>query len=158
MSKKPDAVYCSLFAGDFVTFTKEATPLGYFTAISNRLIDGAEIGTPDEAQALGAEYPYGVIGDSYDPVIWGGPYEPPPGVDNTLPPTPPPGGSQLPEHPIGDRGGKFLVAIVAIGQTGQPYVIGYTVVDTSLSVGFPLPNPPPPVAGNPLPPTPQPKG
>jgi branched-chain amino acid transport system substrate-binding protein len=71
MSKKPDAVYCSLFAGDFVTFTKQATPRGYFKAINNRLIDGAEIGTTDEAQALGNDYPYGVIGDTYDPVIWG---------------------------------------------------------------------------------------
>src|SRR5579884_1188846 len=76
MSKKPDAVYCSLFAGDFVTFSKEATPRGYFKAINNRLIDGAEIGTTDEAQALGNDYPYGVIGDAYDPVIWGGGNEP----------------------------------------------------------------------------------
>src|SRR6185312_15323899 len=71
MSKKADAVYCSLFAGDFVTFTKQATPRGYFKAINNRLIDGGEIGTPDEAHALGTDYPYGVIGDAYDPVIWG---------------------------------------------------------------------------------------
>jgi branched-chain amino acid transport system substrate-binding protein len=70
MSKKPDAVYCSLFAGDFVTFTKQATPRGYFKAINNRLVDGAEIGTTDEAQALGNDYPYGVVGDTYDPVIW----------------------------------------------------------------------------------------
>ena len=72
MGKKPDAVYCSLFAGDFVTFTKEATPLGYFKNIKNRLIDGAEVGTPDEAQALGDDYPYGIIADSYDPVLWSG--------------------------------------------------------------------------------------
>ncbi|MBV9014296.1 MAG: ABC transporter substrate-binding protein [Alphaproteobacteria bacterium] len=77
MSKNPDAVYCSLFAGDFVTFTKQGAPRGYFQAIKNRLIDGAEIGTTDEAQALGDDYPYGVIGDSYDPVIWGGTNEPP---------------------------------------------------------------------------------
>jgi branched-chain amino acid transport system substrate-binding protein len=70
MGKKPDAIYCSLFAGDFVTFTKEATPLGYFKAIKNRLIDGAEVGTPDEAQALGNDYPEGIIADSYDPVLW----------------------------------------------------------------------------------------
>ena len=76
MGKKPDAVYCSLFAGDFVTFTKEATPLGYFKDIKNRLIDGAEVGTPDEAQALGDDYPYGIIADSYDPVLWSG-NEPP---------------------------------------------------------------------------------
>ena len=76
MGKKPDAVYCSLFAGDFVTFTKEATPRGYFKAIDNRMVDGAEVGTTDEAQALGGDYPYGIISDSYDPVIWGG-SEPP---------------------------------------------------------------------------------
>jgi branched-chain amino acid transport system substrate-binding protein len=76
MSKKPDAVYCSLFAGDFVTFSKEATPLGLFKAIDNRMVDGAEVGTPDEAQALGADYPYGIIGDAYDPVVWSG-TEPP---------------------------------------------------------------------------------
>jgi branched-chain amino acid transport system substrate-binding protein len=70
MGKKPDAIYCSLFAGDFVTFTKEATPLGYFKAINNRLIDGAEVGTTDEAQALGNDYPYGIIANSYDPVLW----------------------------------------------------------------------------------------
>jgi branched-chain amino acid transport system substrate-binding protein len=72
MGKKPDAVYCSLFAGDFVTFTKEATPLGYFKAIKNQLIDGAEVGTTDEAQALGSDYPYGIIANSYDPVVWKG--------------------------------------------------------------------------------------
>ena len=76
MGKTPDAVYCSLFAGDFVTFTKEATPLGYFKAINNRLVDGGEVGTPDAAQALGADYPYGIIANAYDPVIWGG-SEPP---------------------------------------------------------------------------------
>jgi len=70
IGKKPDAVMCALFAGDFVTFTKEATPLGYFKAIANRLVDGAEVGTVDEAQALGADYPYGIVSDAYDPVIW----------------------------------------------------------------------------------------
>ena len=77
MSKKPDAVYCSLFAGDFITFVKQATPLGLFKAIGNRLIDGGEVGTPDEAQALGADYPYGIIANAYDPVIWSGGNEPP---------------------------------------------------------------------------------
>jgi branched-chain amino acid transport system substrate-binding protein len=77
LSKKPDAIYCSLFAGDFITFTKEAKPLGYFKTVHNRLIDGAEVGTTDEAKALGADYPFGIISDSYDPVVWGGANEPP---------------------------------------------------------------------------------
>jgi branched-chain amino acid transport system substrate-binding protein len=72
MSKNPDAVYCSLFAGDFVTFAKEATPLGLFKKINNRLVDGGEVGVIDEAQALGADYPYGIVADAYDPVIWTG--------------------------------------------------------------------------------------
>ena len=70
MSKKPDAVYCALFAGDFVTFTKEATPRGYFKAINNRMVDGASVGTTDEARALGDDYPYGIITNTFDPVIW----------------------------------------------------------------------------------------
>jgi branched-chain amino acid transport system substrate-binding protein len=77
LSKKPDAVYCSLFAGDFVTFVKQATPLGLFKVIHNQLVDGGEVGAPDEAQALGADYPYGIVADAYDPVIWGGSNEPP---------------------------------------------------------------------------------
>ena len=76
MGKKTDAIYSSLFAGDFVTFTKEATPRGYFEAIDNRMIDPAEVATTDEARALGNDYPYGIIGDAYDPVIWNG-VEPP---------------------------------------------------------------------------------
>jgi branched-chain amino acid transport system substrate-binding protein len=76
MGKKPDAIHCSLFAGDFVTFTKEATPRGYFKAVNNRVVDGADVGTTDEAQALGKDYPYGIIGNGYDPVIWTG-NEPP---------------------------------------------------------------------------------
>src|ERR1700737_883785 len=71
MGKKPDAVFCDVFGGDFVSFTKQATPLGYFKAIQSRLGDGGEVGTGDEAQALGADYPYGIWSDAYDPVVWG---------------------------------------------------------------------------------------
>ena len=72
MGKQPDAVFCDVFGGDFVTFVKQAAPLGYFKAIRNRLADGGEVGTTDEAQALGADYPYGIWSDAYDPVIWSG--------------------------------------------------------------------------------------
>jgi branched-chain amino acid transport system substrate-binding protein len=71
MGKKPDAVYCALFAGDFISFVKQATPLGYFKAIHNRLADGGEVGAVDETMPLGAAYPYGIWADAYDPVIWG---------------------------------------------------------------------------------------
>jgi len=71
MGKKPDAVFCDVFGGDFATLAKQGAPLGYFKAIENRLIDGGEVATVDLAQALGADYPYGIISDSYDPVVWG---------------------------------------------------------------------------------------
>jgi branched-chain amino acid transport system substrate-binding protein len=70
MGKKPDAVFCDVFGGDFVTFAKQAAPLGYFKAINNRLVDGGEVGTTDAAIALGKDYPYGIWSDAYDPVIW----------------------------------------------------------------------------------------
>jgi ABC-type branched-subunit amino acid transport system substrate-binding protein len=71
MGKKPDAVYCDVFGGDFVTMAKQAAPLGYFKMIQNHLAGGGELGTVDLAQALGADYPYGIWSDAYDPVIWG---------------------------------------------------------------------------------------
>jgi branched-chain amino acid transport system substrate-binding protein len=70
MSKQPQAVFCDVFGGDFVTLAKQAAPLGYFKAINNRLVDGGEVGTTDAAIALGADYPYGIWSDAYDPVIW----------------------------------------------------------------------------------------
>jgi branched-chain amino acid transport system substrate-binding protein len=77
MSKKPDTVYCSLFAGDFATFVKEATPRGYFTAIDNRMVNSAAVGSTDEAKTLGSDYPYGILANTFDPVIWTGSPEPP---------------------------------------------------------------------------------
>jgi branched-chain amino acid transport system substrate-binding protein len=77
MSHKPDAVNCVLFAGDFVTFSKEAAPLGYFKMIHNRMVDSAAVGNIEEAQALGNDYPYGIVAQSLDPEIWIGAKEPP---------------------------------------------------------------------------------
>jgi branched-chain amino acid transport system substrate-binding protein len=70
MSKQPDAVYCALFSGDFVTLVKQGAPLGYFKAIKNRLADGGEVGAVDVTSALGADYPFGIWSNAYDPVIW----------------------------------------------------------------------------------------
>jgi branched-chain amino acid transport system substrate-binding protein len=70
MAKQPNAIFCEVYGGDFVTFAKQAAPLGYFRAVNNRLADGGEVGATDEAQALGADYPYGIWANAYDPVIW----------------------------------------------------------------------------------------
>ena len=64
MSKHPDAVYCDEFAGDFISFVKQATPLGYFKAIHNRLAAGGEVGSVDETTALGSAFPYGIWANS----------------------------------------------------------------------------------------------
>jgi branched-chain amino acid transport system substrate-binding protein len=77
MSKKPDAVDCVLFAGDFVTFSKEAAPLGYFTMIDNRMVDSGAVGNIEEVRALGNDYPYGIVANTEDPVVWTGANEPP---------------------------------------------------------------------------------
>jgi branched-chain amino acid transport system substrate-binding protein len=76
MSKHADAIYCDEFAGDFVSFAKQAAPLGYFTAVHNRVATGGEVGSVDEAIALGDAFPLGIWANSYDPVVWVGPNEP----------------------------------------------------------------------------------
>jgi branched-chain amino acid transport system substrate-binding protein len=76
MSKHPDAVYCDVYAGDFVSFAKQAAPLGYFTAVHNRVATGGEVGSVDESIALGDAFPLGIWANSYDPVVWDGPNQP----------------------------------------------------------------------------------
>jgi branched-chain amino acid transport system substrate-binding protein len=70
MAKQPDAIFCDVFGGDFVTLAKQATPLGYFKAVNNRLVDAGEVGATDVTLPLGADYPYGIWANAYDPVIW----------------------------------------------------------------------------------------
>jgi branched-chain amino acid transport system substrate-binding protein len=70
MAKRPDAIFCDVYGGDFVTLVKQAAPLGYFKAVNNRLVDSGEVGATDVAATLGADYPYGIWADAYDPVIW----------------------------------------------------------------------------------------
>ncbi len=77
MAKHPDAVYCDEFAGDFISFVKQAAPLGYFKAIHDRLADGGEAGSIDVTRTLGKAYPLGIWTDAYDPVLWDGPNQPP---------------------------------------------------------------------------------
>jgi len=70
MAKKPDAVFSSIWGGHFVTFSKQAKPLGYFDAIKYNLIGAGEIASPEATKAMGAEYPVGVWGNSYDAFYW----------------------------------------------------------------------------------------
>lgn len=70
LAKKPDAAFSSLFAGNFVTFAKQAKPLGYFDAIKYNFMMGAEGGAQETTGALGADYPVGIWSSAYDAFYW----------------------------------------------------------------------------------------
>src|SRR5881396_2766963 len=71
MAKKPDAVVSSIWGGFFVTFSKQAKALGYFDAIKYNFIGLGEAATPETAKSMGADYPVGIWGNSYDAFYWG---------------------------------------------------------------------------------------
>jgi branched-chain amino acid transport system substrate-binding protein len=74
MAKKPEAVFSSLWGGHFVTFAKQARPLGYFDAIKYNFMGVGEAGSPESTKAMGDDYPVGIWGNSYDAFYWeGGP-------------------------------------------------------------------------------------
>jgi len=70
MSKKPEAVFGAVFAGDFASLVKQAKPLGYFDSIQYRYAGAGETGSIEMTRSLGADYPVGIIANTYDPVIW----------------------------------------------------------------------------------------
>ena len=73
MAKKPEAVFSSLWGGHFVTFAKQAKPLGYFDAVKYNFIGVGEAGSPETTKAMGADYPGRDLGNSYDAFYWGEP-------------------------------------------------------------------------------------
>ena len=70
MAKKPDAVFSSLWGGHFLTFAKQAKPLGYFDTIQYNFIGVGEAGSPESTKTMGADYPVGIWGNSYDAFYW----------------------------------------------------------------------------------------
>jgi len=66
MAKKPDAVFSAMWGGHFVTWAKQARPLGFFDAVKNRVVNGGEAGSVEATRAMGSEYPFGIIANSYD--------------------------------------------------------------------------------------------
>lgn len=70
MAKKPDAAFSSLFAGNFVTFAKQAKPMGYFDAIKYNFMMGAEGGAYETTAAMGSDYPVGIWSCAYDAFYW----------------------------------------------------------------------------------------
>src|SRR3989475_4176596 len=70
MAKKPEAVFSSLWGGHFVTFAKQAKPLGYFEAIKYNFFGAGEAASPETTKTMGADYPVGIWGNSYDAFYW----------------------------------------------------------------------------------------
>jgi branched-chain amino acid transport system substrate-binding protein len=70
MAKKPQAVFSSLWGGHFVTFAKQARPLGYFDAIKHNFFGAGEAASPETAKAMKDDYPFGIWGNSYDAFYW----------------------------------------------------------------------------------------
>jgi branched-chain amino acid transport system substrate-binding protein len=70
MAKKPDAVFSSLWGGHFVNFAKQAKPLGYFDALKYNFFDAGEGGCQETTSAMGADYPFGIWGNTYDAFYW----------------------------------------------------------------------------------------
>ncbi len=66
MSKKPDAIFSAMWGGHFVTWAKQAKPLGMFDAVKNKVVNGGEAGSVEATRAMGAEYPFGIIANTYD--------------------------------------------------------------------------------------------
>lgn len=70
LSRKPDAVFSSLWGGGFLTFAKQARPVQYFEALKFRFVGAGEAGSIETAKAMGADYPVGIWANSYDVFYW----------------------------------------------------------------------------------------
>src|SRR5213595_517420 len=64
MGKKPDAVFSAMWGGHFVTWAKQAKPLGFFDLVQNRVVNGGEGGSVEASRALGPDYPFGIWANS----------------------------------------------------------------------------------------------
>jgi branched-chain amino acid transport system substrate-binding protein len=70
LSRKPEAVFSSLWGGGFLTFAKQAKPLQFFEAVKYRFIGAGEAGSIETAKSMGADYPVGIWANSYDVFYW----------------------------------------------------------------------------------------
>src|SRR6476661_4837307 len=72
MAKKPEAVFSAMWGGHFVTWAKQAKPVGFFDLVQNRVVNGGEAGSVEATRALGPDYPFGIWGNSYDVAAYEG--------------------------------------------------------------------------------------
>ena len=64
MAAKPDAAFLSLWGGDFVNFSKQAKPYGYYEKI--KVVAAGEGGSPETAISLKDDLPLGITTNAYD--------------------------------------------------------------------------------------------
>jgi branched-chain amino acid transport system substrate-binding protein len=70
MAKKPEAVFSVICCGNFDAFAKQAKPLGYFEAVKHNVLAVGEAASLEATRSLGADYPVGIWGNTYDAFYW----------------------------------------------------------------------------------------
>ena len=61
----PDAVFTSLFGGDWIAFVKQAAPFGLFTGDARKFLVGILLGEPEYIDPLGRDAPQGMLVTGY---------------------------------------------------------------------------------------------
>jgi branched-chain amino acid transport system substrate-binding protein len=65
LAANPDAVYTSLFGGDWIAFVKQAAPFGLFSGDKKKFIVGILLGEPEYIDPLGKDAPEGMLVTGY---------------------------------------------------------------------------------------------
>jgi len=64
LGAKPEAVFSCLWGGDFVNFSKQARPYGFYEKV--KVVSAGEAGSPESAIALKDDMPLGITTNAYD--------------------------------------------------------------------------------------------
>src|SRR5438874_2252525 len=70
MAKQPETIVSSISRCLFVTDPKQPKALGVFDAVKYNFLGVGEAGAPETTQPMGADYPVGIWGNSYDAFYW----------------------------------------------------------------------------------------
>ncbi len=65
IAANPEAVYTSLFGGDWIAFVKQAAPFGLFAGDKKKFIVGILLGEPEYIDPLGKDAPEGMLVTGY---------------------------------------------------------------------------------------------
>jgi branched-chain amino acid transport system substrate-binding protein len=65
VAANPDAVFTSLFGGDWIAFVKQAAPFGLFAGPQKRFVVGILLGEPEYIDPLGKDAPEGMLVTGY---------------------------------------------------------------------------------------------